>query len=202
MSQRDHLVVGPDGSGTTNFSRILRDHGGTGTVYHCPFPTARHGSHYFTPSGETRWVKYEEAFGKDAMRVTGPERKGGWALAFMDINKIDPDGKMVVWVLCRDATCSTLSCMRKRFKNNTASPEEMSPFGRDTELKRLWIEEQLEKRTGPVVFVSFETLVQWGEFYLRRIFTEGGLKPDDFNYDALDLRDENAKWRTQCGARN
>jgi hypothetical protein len=189
---RDHLVVGPEGSGTTLFTEVLRGHPGAGRINHCPYPTWR--PHYFLPDGSSGYHSLEETYGEKAVGMWSPARCGDYQAGFMDLNGIDPDGEMMVWVMSRDKSCTTLSGLRRRHFNNKYSNDDLSCFGRDVELKRLWIEEQLTHRSGPTVFVSYETLMLWGDFYLRRIFSEGGLDPDDYNYDRLDLRDGNAKW--------
>ncbi len=189
-----HLVVGPEGSGTTLFSKILRDHPDTGWVYHCSFPTPADDAHAYAPDGKAVLVKWTERFGPGAIAMPGRRRKPRWpAMCFADINGIDPDGRMTLWVCCRDRSCTTKSQLRRRIYGER-SCEEQSVFGRDVELQRLYIEEQLGRREGPVVWVSYETLVQWSDHYLRRKFAEAGLDPNRFPYDNLDLADQNAKW--------
>jgi hypothetical protein len=192
---RDHLVVGPEGSGTTLWVRLLSQHPGTGWVRHCSFPTPRYDAHARDPDGKRVIFAWEDVFGEGVITRPGPKLREKWpAMSFADINMIDPKGEMMVWVITRDKSCTELSQLRKRHGNPPRSCEKQSAFGRDIELQRLFIEDQLSRREGPVVLVSYETLMQWGEWYMRRKFDEGGLDGSDYAYDGVNLVDGNVKW--------
>lgn len=192
---RNHLVVGPEGSGTTMMSKLLSEHPDAGYVLHCSFPSPRGAAHAYDPAGERMLFAWEDWFGPSCVSKPGPRLGEGWPeMSMMDLNGIDPEGEMVLWVVTRDRSCTELSQLRSRIAGGSRSCERQSAFGRDVELQRLYIEDQLRRRTGLTVFVSYETLIQWGEFYLRARLKEGGLCPDKYEYDKLDLIDQNVKW--------
>lgn len=131
----------------------------------------------------------------DIVSVDGGRAKPGFNHMFIpDINKIDPTGRMVVWVCSRDRGCTTRSQLRNRLWKNNLSCERQSVFGRDVEFQRLHIEAQIEKRSGPVVFVPYETLMLWGRHCIRRLLAEAGMDHGAMDYNSVDLIDGNEKW--------
>jgi len=67
------------------------------------------------------------------------------------------------------------------------------PHHLDWNLIKGKIKDSINAWNGKVVFASYDMLILLGEMYLRHLFQQVGLDPDNYNYSNIKVKDENKK---------
>ncbi len=84
---------------------------------------------------------------------------------YVPLRQIDPEQSMPVFVMLRDRTCSQNSRARRKLESIFIEREEAK--------QQLWAD--ISEWQGPVVFLSYEGLIEFGMTYLSRMLSAAGL---------------------------
>lgn len=96
----------------------------------------------------------------------------------------------VLCVPCRDATIQEKSVESHGYNSLTEFA-----FSREESLEKINATIRSFSESGtPIVFISYETLLQYREAYLATIFKQIGVSPENYLYDLVDYVDGNVKY--------
>lgn len=112
-------------------------------------------------------------------RFMGAERE------YPDVPQCD-----VLCVPCRDSTIQEMSVDRHGYNSLTTDS-----FSREESVEKMNAAIRSHSDAGArVVFISYETLIQYRDLYLSSVFQQIGVSVEDFQYDLVEYRDGNVKY--------